>query len=70
MCPPAPPSLSDFDPSAGQQRSAEVFDLLWSVFEVRYSPLSLLLSEKAALDEKILLISFFFSTGANLQMDM
>lgn len=33
------------------------------------SPLSLLLSERADLDEKMLLASFFFSTGADLQTD-
>lgn len=38
----------------------------WSL----YSPLSLLLSENADLDEKMLLVSFFFSTGADLQADM
>lgn len=36
----------------------------------RDSPLLLLLSEKADLDEKMLLVSFFFSTGTELQTEM
>lgn len=32
-----------------------------------YSPLSLLLSEKAGLDEKMLLVSFFLARGVDLQ---
>lgn len=32
-----------------------------------YSPLSMLFSEKADVDEKMLVVSFFFATGADLE---
>lgn len=68
---PAPSSsLSDFDPSAGQAQSDEPPGpplLLEGGRASRDSPLSLLLSENADLDKKMLLVSFFLSAGADLQ---